>query len=476
MISKILNYKTSLYKILLFLGFILWAFLVYQKVQIDAFHNDELLAWNIAHDLNLYEITQLMHYEGHSFLWYMVLKPFTLLVDKIPSLFPEILKYINLTFLGIAMFLFWMKSPMNIILKILISCTAPFVMTYPQLARPYGLLILLLFIIAIQYKNRLKHPLIYSILLFLLANTCWNGLIGAMFFGLFFIYDLYKENKTNLICSKFIVPVFVICSAFIIIMIEWIPIYTPIHIRYFGTLNVFCNFFIPASNKLYSLISMIVFIPLLQLAALIHCATMKNRWFLLFGIYIFSSMFIFYLLIAPGRYHHLYFIYIYFLVIYWLLLDNSEEFTNNKLNYYSTTGIIILISLLYLFPFREKQLSFLTKYDFNKSIEIVKGIAIEGSRIYVVPDGAEMALIKLRNSYDVRTPYNYKIPSLNAYESIYQDYYVWPQDIYVGKGEIAYYLISVGYIDEFVTNSIFERNNCIGINNVYVLCTLNKKK
>ena len=166
MSDKLLNYKKILYKLILFIGFLFWCYMVNTHFYFTMFHADEILAWDIAHDLNFNEIVQLMHYEGHSFLWYMILKPFTLLADKIPVLFPSVLKCINLVFLGIAMFLFWIYSPVNIFLKILVSCSSPFILSYPSLARPYGLLILLLFIVAMIYKNRLKHPLVYSILFF----------------------------------------------------------------------------------------------------------------------------------------------------------------------------------------------------------------------------------------------------------------------------------------------------------------------
>ncbi len=476
MIDKIFNNKIQNNKILLFLGFMLWCFLVHKHAVFYAYNTDEIWAWDIAKDLNFYEITQLMHYEGHSFLWYMILKPFTWFSDAIPYMFPIIIKYINLAFLGAAMFLLWMKSPINIFLKLLISYTSPFIVTYPSLGRPYGLLLLLLFIIVIQYKDRLKYPLIYSTLLFLAANTCWNGLIGVIFFGTFFVYDLYKENKSNLLCSKFIVPVFVVCSAFIILAIEWIPLFPPLYIKYFGTMNVFCEFFVPIYPfKIYALISAIIFGPFLQAVALIQYNTMRNKWFLLFEAFIFNSFFLFYLVIAPGRPHHLYFIYIYFIVIYWLLLENSEEFINNKLNFYVTTGIITLITLIYLVPFRDPHFWFISYDEYKVSTKVIKEIVPKNSRMYLILDYGSMAIAKFKDYYDLRTVYNHKIPSLRAYQSIYQDYHMLPEDIYVKEGETAYYLIPMAYLTGMDIESFYNREDCQSIYGIYVLCTLRGK-
>ncbi len=476
MLDKKLNCNTLIYKLFLFLGFLLWCYLVYRNAIFTMFNNDEILAWEIAHDLNFNEIVQLMHYEGHSFLWYVILKPFTLLADKIPVLFPMTLKYINIAFFGLAMFLLWFKSPINIFLKTLISVTSPFAVTFPSLARPYGLLILLLFIIVIQYKNRLKQPLVYSILLFLLAHTCFNGLVGTLFLGVSFIYELYKENKSNLVSSKFLVPVFIISSAFLMFAIEWIPVHTPIHIKYFGTVNCFREFFIPAySSKFYILFTLIVFFPLLQIAAFIQFANMKNKWFLLFAAYILNVFLIFYLVVAPGRPHHLYFLYIYFIVIYWLLLDNSEEFVQNKINYYTTTGFITLLTIIYLIPFRSPDFWFIEEMDYKESSNIIKNIIPKDSRIYLVTDYGAMAVHDLKNDYDLRTQYGYKIPSLKAFERIYQDYYLRPEDIYVPSGQKAYYIVPVQYVDVLDIKKYFDIPNCDNINDIYYICMLEEQ-
>ena len=70
-----------------------------------------------------------------------------------------------------------------------------FLKIYPILARCYSLGILLLFIIAAIYPRRLKHPLIYTMLIILTANTSIMALAGATALGILFVYDLLKYKK-----------------------------------------------------------------------------------------------------------------------------------------------------------------------------------------------------------------------------------------------------------------------------------------
>ena len=113
--------KANKNKLLLFSCFAIWLVLVLIFSELNAYNTDELWAWDIAADLNFYDITRLMHYEGHSFLWYVILKPFTLLANFFPNIYPDILKIINLSFITLAMFLLWLFSPFKLPIKILIS-------------------------------------------------------------------------------------------------------------------------------------------------------------------------------------------------------------------------------------------------------------------------------------------------------------------------------------------------------------------
>ena len=475
MIKFLMNIKNIkwLYNLLLFLGFILWFSIVKKNAPLYSFNSDELWAWDIAHDLNFSQIVQLMHYEGHSFLWYMIIKPFTFLADTYPSLFPYALKWINLAFMCIAMFLLWMFAPFNIFLKLLISYTSAFGVVYPALGRPYGFVILLLFIVAMLYNNRLKHPLIYSVLLLVLSQTCFNGLVGTIIFGGFFLYDLYKENKENLFSHKFLMPLFIICSGFIMLAIEWIPVYPPTYIKYFGVVDMFREFFFPEYDfQIYGIISLIIYCPLMETLALILYSNLKDRKLFFMILFILNIFVIFYLTIAPGRCYHLFMFYVYILVVYWMMLKSSQEFIEKKIVNISTTVFVTLLSMLYFLYFRDPNFWFIDDVDYKETAETIVQTIPEKSRVYLVLDYCAYLVPFLKDKYDLRTHYGDKIPSLDAYKGIYQNMYLFPQDMYPVKDKDTYYIVSKDYLDSFSIHKPFKTKNCSNLRDIYVLCKI----
>ena len=80
------------------------------------FSGDEIHAYNIAKHFNFFEIIQLMRGEGHTFLWYLILKPFT----NFENLYPWIMKLINFIFMFCAVAILWFRAPFNLITKTLI--------------------------------------------------------------------------------------------------------------------------------------------------------------------------------------------------------------------------------------------------------------------------------------------------------------------------------------------------------------------
>lgn len=479
MIDKILNNNN---KLVSFICFAIWGILVLKFATLNQYNADELWSWDIAADLNFYDITRLMHYEGHSFLWYLVLKPFTILANFYPNIYPDALKIINLFFITSAMFLFWLFSPINFPIKILISVTSPFLIVYPSLARPYSLLILILFTIAILYKNRLKHPLIYSCLLFLSAHTGINGVIATTIFGAFFIYDLYLEQKENLKTEKFILPVFIIISTYLMLLIEWVPVHPALYVKYCAHLERLKEFFVHTSySKLSALICILVYGPIAQIVLWINIINLKTKRYLIYLFFVINATLIFYLLIGPAANYHLYFLYIYLIILYWILIENCEEFNNNKPAKMSSLIFLTLLSLIYIAPFREAVFWFTPKEQYRNAAETITEIVPPDSRIYVDLEFAQDLIPYLKGKYDLRTHYGDKIPSLEAYEGLYQYLFFHPKDIYINPNKRNYYIIAKGYClmrDELRAQSIWDvfeySGNCQDIHDVYFLCTLNE--
>lgn len=185
----------------------------------ENYNKDEIHAWNIATDLNFNEIIKLMRAEGHNFIWYMLLKPFTYWPDKF---FPWIIKYLNLFFVILSIGLLWFYGRINKLYKILIIFSYPFLSCFALLGRCYGIGIFLLTIIAMLYKNRLKRPVLFSILLFLTANTSFMGCIAIFGICIFFTYELFKTKNI-----KCIIPVLIMASIPASLYLQWHDPITP---------------------------------------------------------------------------------------------------------------------------------------------------------------------------------------------------------------------------------------------------------
>ncbi len=481
--NKIIEFINNKNKLISFICFAAWGLLVLKFATLTEYNTDELWAWDIAADLNFYDITRLMHYEGHSFLWYIILKPFTYLASIFPNIYPDILKIINLFFIASAMFLLWFFSPINLPIKILISLSSPFLILYPSLARPYSLLVLLLFAIAILYKDRLKHPLIYSSLLFLTTHTGINGTIATTIFGGFFIYDLYIEQKENLKTEKFIIPVSVIISAFLMLLIEWIPIYPALYVQECAHLERIKEFLVHTTySKFSAIICVLVYGLITQIVLLINIINLKSRRYLIYLLFVINATIGFFLLFGPAGNYHLYFLYVYIIVLYWIMKANNIEFNQNKPAYISSTIYLALLSLIYISPYREPAFWFSPKMQYKYSSEQLCEIIPKGSRIYLDLEFAQDLIPYLKNKYELLTHYGDPIPSLDAYKSLYQYLPFYPQDLYIKPNKANYYIIAKQYFDmrQEINASditeIFETNeNCEDIQGKYYLCNLTKE-
>ena len=484
-IKKITDNKNI---ILSALGFMFWLVLVFKSASLELFNTDEFWSWNIAQDLNFYEITQTMHSEGSSFLWYLILKPFTKLSEIIPSIYPMALKYINLIFIVCAMYVLWFFAPFNNFIKLLISVSEPFLIIYPSLARPYSLTILLLFIVAAIYSKRLKYPLIYSILLFLLAHTGLNGAIGTIILGAFFIWDLYIANNRNFKTSKVIFPLFILVSGMLMLAIEWIPPTPSNYVKFYGNIYTIKYFFFHGISdivpySIYKVITCIIWGPILLFAIIFSYIKTKSKRFLISFLFCYSAFFAFYIFIAPGQNYHLYFSYIYLIILFWIALDNNNEFKYNK--QIQTVSVILLstFSLLYLYIFRYNAFWFIPLKQFEQSAEEIQSIIPKHSEIYLIPDFSQDLIYRLKNDYDLKTHYGNKIPSFEAYKNLYHHFFLWPEDMYINKNEENYFIVSMKYTNErfiyhaYEIKDIFDNNeNCSNIQDIYILCKLEKKQ
>ena len=162
---------------------------------------DEAQVWLIVKNLGFVDLFKHLVLEGHPALFYLLMMPFAKM--NVSIFFMQIFCWLC-SCAGV--FLLLTFAPFNRITKCAIITGAGFLYFFPVIARSYSLLPLLIFILAVIYKDRLKHPLLFALLLALIANT-HVIMFGFVFItGLFFLLEIFKEKKLgNSICTSAII-------------------------------------------------------------------------------------------------------------------------------------------------------------------------------------------------------------------------------------------------------------------------------
>ena len=292
---------------------IIFAVIVINNPNFYLFNSDELQAYSIAKQFGLIDIIRLMRGQGHPFIWYMVIKP----IPFPENSFPLALKWLSFVFSFIALALLWFKSNFYNWEKILISSTFPMLMLYPILARPYSMSIMFLFILAILYKKRLEHPIWFASLIFITANTSLMATVGAITFGLVFLFDLIKTKNKNIIY-----PILILTACALILIIQW---HNPI-MPQFETKGMDLTDFLflkySHAPEILKYISIITF-PVFLIVSTLYLRNNPRNLFL-FWTNTILLMIIFNFLYKGYDYHH-YFFYIYWLISYWIQLSEVHK-------------------------------------------------------------------------------------------------------------------------------------------------------
>lgn len=153
---------------------------------------DEAQAWTIARDNTISGIFRQLGYEGHPPLWYLILYIFSHLGFEC-TVIPLISWFITAAAAAVVMF----KAPFHIVTKSAVLFSGGFLYLNSVMSRVYCLINLFVVLIAWLYPKRKEHPILFGLLIALLANThiCISGFIGIM--GIFMITDLFKGFRTN---------------------------------------------------------------------------------------------------------------------------------------------------------------------------------------------------------------------------------------------------------------------------------------
>lgn len=148
---------------------------------------DEIQAWQIQRYNNIFEIYSRCKTEGHPMLWYLILKPFTMLGFPIKTM-----NVISIIFMTLAAYLFLKYVNTNRWLKILIVFGGSMFYYNAVNARTYSLVCLAMVLIDITYKNRKEHPYKYNLQLLLLTQT---HILTCGFIAGFWLVEVYEMIK-----------------------------------------------------------------------------------------------------------------------------------------------------------------------------------------------------------------------------------------------------------------------------------------
>lgn len=153
---------------------------------------DEAQAWNIARDNDIPGIIAQMAHEGHPFLWFFILHLFAVM-----GFTADILPVISWAITCITVALILWKAPFKPLMKGAIIFSGGFLFYWSVTSRPYCLSVLFLVLLAIVYPKRQERPVVFGLLVGLLANThiMMCGLVGML--GIYMIIDLFTLWKSS---------------------------------------------------------------------------------------------------------------------------------------------------------------------------------------------------------------------------------------------------------------------------------------
>ena len=304
---------------------------------------DEAHAYILTQNLSILELVAEMKSEGHLLVWYLLIMPFA----KLKLWYPYPMQIINWLCAFGTILIIWKKAPFHPITKTIVTFSYPFICCLPVLARCYAVGVLLIFMIASLYYKSLKHPIIYSVLILLCANTSIMALFGAAAFGFVFAYDLIKAALKDEISKKNFRIAFLVLAASAILVLWQIG----------GTVNSVAEYnhdFIHSFLQVvfgydyyYAKSKLIVFVFFSIIALTILYTPIilfkKNKKVLFIWIFALTSMIFCFVTKYTGDSWHYIFFWVYAMVCYWMLIDSEKSKT--KLMIVSEIVLVLFFSI-----------------------------------------------------------------------------------------------------------------------------------
>ena len=457
--------KTNIKKYLFIFSILYFVFNSIIRLCCHNIYFDETNAWNIAANLDIFEIFKLMKYEGHLFLWYVILMPFA----KNNLFYPYSMQIINWLFVFSSILIMWRYAPFNSYVKAFITLSLPFLKIYPLLARCYSLGILLLFIIASIYPKRLKHPLIYTLLIVLVANTSIMALAGATALGLMFVYDLFKYKKEENISNRvlaIILSCFSLCAVLVLYQLVdfQVPFYA-VNNEGVSYKAHFMQFYFPENYDIFHVSFAMLYSFLLISGVKFFKNDLKPFFFIFLThsilIYIFAEVY-------AAECWHFCFLFIYLIMAVWIYLSENKLKTNFQIVYVSLFTIFCF--MLTIFP--SDYTKFVGRSNDLKNYMINNIDTFSNAKIFFYPSFSfAKEIIPYLSKYNLKfyDSYGNSINSFDAFKIQYRDDGIDFKHIksMLSNNETAYIITDIWSNDKFLKLTRNKGNFSILFINLY---------
>ena len=265
---------------------------------------DEAIAWSLAKNITLNNVVITLKNEGHFIIWYLLIMPFA----KNNVCYPVPMSVINWLAYFFAILVMWRKAPFNNFFKILITFSWLSLNYYSVVARCYSIGILGLFILLATYKDQIKHPYFYTIMLVLTAHTSLLATLPVVPLACIFMYNLLKNQK-EMSRKNIILPLIIL---FIGVFLWFLPF---LHGYGYDGKAVFP----PEYHKILEFFNykhyIMLYLYILSIIWILIFADNKIRFFTAFTLFEFLVFFCFVMGLAP---HHGILLITYLILFFWM--------------------------------------------------------------------------------------------------------------------------------------------------------------
>ena len=185
---------------------------------------DEAQAWLMARDLSPWGLFLEARHDGHPILWHLCLK----LIQAFGINYVGMM-FLNWAFITIAIWLLFYRSTLPLLARIAFAFSPICLLQMSCNARNYAIAAALTFIAATLYRNAEKKPILFSVVLALLAST--NVYAAAVFVGIsfqFLLEQAWSCGRGTLsirpIYTRYLIPNLILLAGALLLIAQLAPV------------------------------------------------------------------------------------------------------------------------------------------------------------------------------------------------------------------------------------------------------------